>query len=158
MKQACKIIFILSLIISILCCIALPSYASYYSEYNPDIKKETSELGLQYEDYEYGYAIVGYAGNTINLVIPSFYKGKEVVAIGASAFKNNDIIKSIKIPYTVKKINAEAFRNCYNLETVSFDRNSKLNYIDSLAFFNCSKLKEITLSNRLYKFELLAFF
>lgn len=43
--------------------------------------------------------------------------------IHASAFENNQTLKSVYIPKSVKEIAANAFASCNNLETVTFDPN-----------------------------------
>ncbi len=58
-------------------------------------------------------------------------------------FRGCQEIKHVTIPASVTHINAYAFRNCINLETVTFEEGSQLVKIGSFAFENCKKLKTI---------------
>jgi len=68
--------------------------------------------------------------------------------IGDSALSSN-MMKSITIPSTVKKIGQGAFQSCMNLKEVKLSEN--LESIGSGAFSYCPKLKKITLSKKLKK-------
>ena len=48
----------------------------------------------------------------IDVIIPSEYEGKPVVAIGASAFKSCSRLKSITIPDSINTIGSYPFENC----------------------------------------------
>ena len=68
-----------------------------------------------------------------------------VTQIGNNAFQNAQFITSIHIPQNVIVIGSSAFRQLSNLSTLTFDANSKVNYISDLAFRGCSKLNVVTL-------------
>ena len=68
----------------------------------------------------------------------------ETIVIGSNAFSGCDI-KSINIPTSVKKIGLSAFEGCEELINVSFEKGTYLNLIGARAFFNCSKLKSISI-------------
>lgn len=68
-----------------------------------------------------------------------------VTRIGDHAFQNAQFVASIHIPQNVEAIGSNAFRQLSNLSTLTFDANSKVNYISDLAFRGCSKLKVVTL-------------
>ena len=81
-----------------------------------------------------------------NIILPSIIKVGEkefqVVEIEAKSFKDNDILKSITIPNTIRTIGAEAFMNCVNLEHVELP--DSLTSIESHTFTNTA-LKNIVL-------------
>lgn len=54
-------------------------------------------------------------------------------------------VKSIVIPASVKKIEAQAFAQCASLETVTFESGSQLESIGDQAFAQCGKLTSINL-------------
>ncbi len=105
------------------------------------------------------YYVVRSIGRNENedVVIPSTYKGLSVREIHPFAFANNTKIKSVTIPESVEIIGREAFKNCYNLETVNLPRNLGMRKdkdgqllkgaIKEAAFFGCSSLKQITIPN-----------
>lgn len=101
--------------------------------------------GLVYElnDDESGYVVIGFAEDVEvvpeTLKIPSKYKGKTVVKIGASAFKNKTEIKTVILSEGLEEMNSAAFRGCTNLEEVEFP--STLKYVGSNLFNGCVKLK-----------------
>ncbi len=64
--------------------------------------------------------ITGYTGTDTEITIPSELQGYPVVAIGSSAFKNNETIKSVVIPNGVTSIGSSAFYGCIKLGTVTF--------------------------------------
>ncbi len=70
--------------------------------------------------------------------------------INANAFANQDKVKKIIIPASVQVINAGAFKNCMNLETVEFavadGEQIALTSIAANAFDGCRKLANIDLS------------
>ncbi len=65
-----------------------------------------------------------------------------VERIEERAFKDNVYIEKLVIPNTIESIGNEAFINLVNLLSVSFDENSKLTSIGSLAFSNTDKVKK----------------
>ncbi len=92
------------------------------------------------------------------LNIPQVIDGKTVIEIGRCAFNNNayiNAVKTINIPFKVDKIGYEAFKDCYNLETVNLnyggETNSNLEEIGYGAFANCSSLKIINGSTLMLK-------
>lgn len=76
--------------------------------------------------------ITDYNGNAKNLVIPETIQGVTVAAI--DGFENNEKIKSVVIPSSVKVICCDAFYNCAALEKVTLPEG--LLCIDQAAFEN----------------------
>lgn len=73
-----------------------------------------------------------------------------IVPYGTKVIENNqfsgrtDLI-DIVIPNSVEKIGASAFYFCSNLQTVQFEDNSNLKYIDYFTFQNCLNLSKIAI-------------
>lgn len=78
--------------------------------------------------------------NGSELIIPEKvikkYTQKEytVTGIGESAFFNNTFVTSVSIPATMKTIGNEAFKNCSNLTSLTFEGESQLEQIGDYAF------------------------
>lgn len=82
-----------------------------------------SSTGLIYTLSEEGFSIVGYEGEELNLIIPTyvFYDKKyvKIVSIESEAFKEKKI-ESIEIPQTIFGIGNAAFISCEQLSEVVF--------------------------------------
>lgn len=83
-----------------------------------------SATNFEFQPYEYGYAITKYNGNDENVIIPSKYKNKDVIALGTDivskdVFDNQNRIKNIVLPNTIKKISKGVFTNCNSLINLS---------------------------------------
>ncbi len=115
------------------------------TEENPqDLETErTFSLYLNYN--KDGYIITDYFGEFENVVVPNTYKDLPIVEIDNEVFKYDEFLKSVLIPNSVRKIGAEAFYYCENLESVSIEDDSQLSKIRYRAFSNCSNLKTVDL-------------
>lgn len=87
--------------------------------------------------------ITGYNGSEENIEIPSYLNEKPVIAIEANAFRENQNIKNVIIPNSVKKIGDGAFDLCYYLESIILPNSIKR--IDDNTFRGCASLKSITI-------------
>lgn len=96
------------------------------------------EGGYTYTVTEGKATITKYAGGNAEVVIPATLGGKPVTAIGAGAFKNDAILKSVTIPEGVTAIGDEAFAGCTALYGV--DLPVSLETIGAHAFDGCSSL------------------
>ncbi len=76
-----------------------------------------------------------------------------VEIIGKRAFAGNKNVESISIPWSVKEIGENAFRECSALREVTFSDNSTCYKIGSTAFLGCSSLESIRLPDRLSRIE-----
>ncbi len=61
-------------------------------------------------------------GETDTIVIPATYRGKNVTVINSKAFQDNEFIKSVTLPDTLKSIHKHAFYNCTSLTTISIPK------------------------------------
>ncbi len=109
-----------------------------------------------YAEIDGGMVITGMTLNnrysSLEIVeIPEDYFGVPVVAIADNAFVNCTLLKSIKIPNTVKKIGKNAFGGCSQLEEVFIS--SSVEEIGEGAFADCISLKNIQIdeNNKHYK-------
>lgn len=105
---------------------------------------------LHMSDFQYsvkdGKAIVtGYLGANTNVVVPAELGGCPVVAIGNSAFKNNQTITSVTLPDSMETIGEYAFWDCRKLETVNIPVG--VITIGDFAFYRCESLKAVTIPN-----------
>lgn len=93
--------------------------------------------------------IVGYTGKGGNITLPAQLDGLEVVTVPQEVFSNNADITGVTFPETVRFINENAFRNCANLASVKFlCGTDKTLEIQSCAFYDCPKLKEVTIPKK----------
>ncbi len=93
-----------------------------------------------------GYKLTKYNGSVADVVIPATYLGEPVKRIGNGAFKNCEILTSVRIPDAVWLIEEAAFFGSKNLKTVTFGESSQLQSISTSAFGSCTALTSITLS------------
>ena len=89
------------------------------------------------------------------------YGALPVTEIGANAFRFNKALEHVWLPYTIEKINNNAFEGCINLLSVEFNEDdnepSKLKVIDDFAFYKCEKLSNIILPESLQQINGAAF-
>lgn len=101
---------------------------------------------LLYTRYGDGYQIFRYTKGIVygsdGVTIPSTYKGKNVIAIGESAFQNTKVSK-VNIPYGIESIKTKAFYNASNIQTLEIP--SSVIEIRGEAFAYMSNLTHISL-------------
>ena len=103
-----------------------------------------------HEDYRGTVVITKYLGNDAEVVIPSEIDGKTVTLIDDDAFRNNEKLKSVKLPDTLIGIGVEAFAFCKSLESVNIPEGIK----DlSPAFRGCEMLKSIVIPEGIERIE-----
>jgi len=91
------------------------------------------------------YTLIGYEGDAIDILVPTYYEGLPVLEIAKNAFYNKKIC-SIIISEGIISIGEAAFRQCTSLEHVELP--STLTHIDS-AVFTSTKIKTIVLPDNL---------
>ncbi len=105
---------------------------------------------IQFEVFENSDSCYVIGGGSPELVIPATAinpknnKTYKVTAIGSAAFKGTQL-KSITIPEGVTSIWNDAFNGCQSLTSVKMPQTLK--YLGVRAFYNCSKLNNISLRN-----------
>ena len=165
---------VLLIVLSVVLCFSLMPLGSLvvFSEGNTgteigDLLGEGVQEGRTASGLVYAYksdqaVIVGYEGESTNLVIPAEIDGYTVIAIGTAAFQNNNVIENVRIdasityipggtfsgcnaltsvelPDTIQKIENVAFMSCYNLAEINIP--AALERIDDQAFGNCTSLR-----------------
>lgn len=98
------------------------------------IKLKESDSGAQFE-------------NCVNLTTVTL--ANSMTFLYRYMFRECSTLPKIDIPSSVKIIDITCFRNCEQLESVTFSENSKLQYICEKAFSDCDKLTKITLPNNI---------
>ena len=114
-----------------------------------------------------GYVVTSAELESSIITIPSQVEGKDVVAIGAEAFRSDKLLKEITLPSTVKEIGYAAFRattklqkiNLENVEVIASDafresfstnntniKMSSLKTLETMAFYSCAKLREVDMT------------
>lgn len=99
------------------------------------------------------YSVVGIGSCTSkNIIIPEEYNGKKVTQINASAFRNNTNIESVIIPENIKSIGQYSFSGCSNLKKVVI-YSENLEGIGDENFLGCNNLEEFIVDedNQTYK-------
>ena len=87
------------------------------------------------------YVVTGFDGAIAEVTIPNLYNGLRVIAIGDKAFFENNSIKKITLPNSIKSIGNSAFENCANLTSINMPES--LVNIGNSAFSGCTSLTSI---------------
>lgn len=66
-----------------------------------------------------GYVVTGYTGEDASIIVPDWYESKPVTEIGNGAFQGNTVLTDVKLPSTITRIGAAAFKNCTSLSQLS---------------------------------------
>ena len=87
--------------------------------------------------------VKGYSGTSMDVIIPTYYKGRRVTSIGKDAFSGCSGLANVTIPNTVTSIGSSAFYNCSGLTSIVIP--NSVTSIASGAFRGCSGLTNMTL-------------
>lgn len=99
------------------------------------IKEESGTSSITYQVNDQNQLIkIWLEGDPVNVVIPKTIGPYGIASIGTGCFNDACSIKRVTIPETVIRIEDGAFKGCHNLETVSFDDASTIQYIGTDAF------------------------
>lgn len=85
-----------------------------------------------------------YVGSDPEVIIPN---GVEI--IDAQVFRNNDSIKTVMFPASVKSVDWSAFKECKNLETADLSQCENIWRFGDNLFLGCERLTQIVLPKRL---------
>lgn len=115
---------------------------------------EPGSQGLEYalntDDYSDGYIVTGMGSCTDkDVVIPTAYDGKKVVAIGDRAFSECVNITSVFIPETIEKIGARVFYGCTGLTSIRIP--SSVTEIGAQVFYKASNLSTVYYESNYYQ-------
>ncbi len=89
------------------------------------------------------------------LIIPDVFDNKLVMAVGDKAFFYADSLKSVILPPSVKRIEAQGFFACSGLEVLALP--DSVEYIGEKAFEDCTALSSVTFSKKLTEIGSAAF-
>ena len=92
--------------------------------------------------------LMGYYGESKNIVIPDKLRGKKVVSIGESAFERSDIV-SVELGKYITNIDKNAFRECKKLKSVKL--NEGILGLGESAFLSCEVLDTVNIPSTLEK-------
>ena len=98
--------------------------------------------GLAFELRNGSYAVIGYTGDTEDVVIPEKYDGVSVTSIANYAFFNASHLTSVSIPDGITTIENYAFKGCTALKT--FTISDKVEQVGVATFEGCDSLENIT--------------
>ena len=113
-------------------------------------------IGLEYalNEDEKSYSVISYTGTASKLIIPNGYNHFPITSI--TSLSESNVITEVIISNNINTIKNNAFKNCYNLKTITIP--NTLEVIESFAFLNCRNLQEIKLGARVEKIEIGAFY
>lgn len=104
--------------------------------------------GLEYNlrlDGNYEVSSLGECGDA-DIIIPSTYRGKKVIAIADGAFEGCNMINSITIPNSVMFIGDRAFYDCSSILTIEIP---SVKSVGDSVFEGCSSLENVIISSSL---------
>ena len=106
------------------------------------IERETYTLGLEFSLNKNGnaYQVVNYKGTSNEVIIPSTFNYLPVTSIKSYAFNNNQTIKKVTLPSTIKEIESNAFSNS-TIKEINIP--SACEKIKDAAFYGCENLRSI---------------
>ena len=117
-----------------------------YKVINPATKKHRGEVEIT------GFSSSATSGemegvDPLSYVDDIGYERYDIVGIANNAFKDNQNITSVMLyEGNIRYIGKSAFEGCSNIKNVYITRAKNFSKIKSRAFFNCSSLKELSIS------------
>ena len=108
---------------------------------------EDDPLEYSINSYTREVSIKGCDISAINVVIPSEYRGYKVTSIEASAFSNCSNLESIIIPDSIEYIGYGAFSNCSSLTSIEIP--DSVTEIRHSTFSGCTNLKDVKLNAKI---------
>lgn len=104
-------------------------------------QKETPVSLLKYSIINNEITIHGLKESCSSLILPDKINGLPVTRISQGAFYKNKTLTLIDLPYTLKTIDAQAFRGCTSLKTVYFP--SQMENLGDYLFYDCTSLTSL---------------
>lgn len=108
--------------------------------------QQAVQQGFSFRKKSKSIRITNYHGTSENLLIPTLIDNLKVNEIGQKAFYQNQTVKKIQIPSSIKKLGKYSFRES-QLQTCIFA--DGLQSIPEACFFGCQELSEIHLPKTL---------
>ncbi|MCD7809401.1 MAG: leucine-rich repeat domain-containing protein [Erysipelotrichaceae bacterium] len=115
---------------------------------------------MRYQHYIYEIIndeikIIQYIGNEQFAVIPAYINQLPVTILGNKAFYYKNHLHSLRLPQTLKHIEAEAISGCKLIEGLMMPKS--LETVDEKAFYDCERLKSIYLAEHVQSIDASAF-
>lgn len=118
----------------------------------PEAVRQGSVNGMEYEIYDdHTAAITAYAGEDVEIVVPEQVEGVPVTRLGYEAFAMNRKITSVKLPSTLRRIDAAAFGGCTGIRYMAIPEGVEV--IRSSAFNSCTGLVCLQLPSTLIEYH-----
>ena len=111
---------------------------------NDDVEPEMVEYKYTLDKKTRTATVNKYLGDDSIVWIPEKISGYTVTAIGSKCFEKNSL-KGVVIPEEVVSIGNNAFRDCKNLASVTFEGAPSTVTVGDMAFQNCTRLETINL-------------
>ena len=127
----------------------------HFIDYEKQVTDGTFDGMIENDGIEDFITITGCKETVEELIIPSEINGIPVRCIGATAFYEQNELKKVFIPDSVRRILSASFLNCRQLTEVRFS--DDLEEIMESAFSSCKALEEIKLPESLTKLGRSAF-
>jgi len=134
--------------------IAVPSdKLNYYKNLYEYDKEKFVDNSLVFDDYILeqsgnGYQLKLYIGNNETVSIPDAIGGHSVTSIGSYAFGEN--VKSVTLPKSVTNISSKAFYNCSNLVELVITNTEKVVTIGTAALWGTNSKLKITVPKKMF--------
>lgn len=116
---------------------------------------DTGEFVCEFDKATKTATITEYTGKSDSVTIPESFGKYTVTSIGREAFSEKYDISEIKLPSTLKTIEASAFELCISLKEIVFP--DSLETIGNTAFADCRNLKKIQIPKNLRSVGICAF-
>lgn len=110
---------------------------------NVSAKTIYGDFEMEYDSSSKSYTIINYLGQEKDVVIPEKIYGRLITKIDVNAFRNNDKIETVSVPYLLTHIGEYAFSGCTSLK--SFNIPSFVRGVGQYAFYGCTSLKTLTM-------------
>lgn len=98
--------------------------------------------------------LVEYTGTDEVIVIPEYWKGKQITTISPYSFGYNSIVKAVRVPDSVTEISDFVFGTNERLEVVILG--SGVKSLGQASFMSCTNLRELVIKDGLEKIDTLA--
>ena len=102
-----------------------------------------------YEFTHHGIRITGYHGprSQSRVIVPAIIEGQPVTEIGEGVFYAAEHIQTVELPWTLKVIGRQAFRDCTGLKRINIPEGVQI--INDSAFKICPELTSVVLPQSL---------
>lgn len=118
--------------------------------------KSADDFKYKYNDDKTAAILTSYLGEKSDVVFPSTVEGDlPVIAIDTGMCADNGILKSIRIPGSIKTIGNNAFARCANLKSIVIEEGVET--IGMCSFGGCPELSDVQLPDSLLSVDIAGF-